>query len=268
RAVTTDTITVTWDVPITATAHTVYVVVDPANAVSETNEANNQATIGAVLPDLAVDWVVGLHPGEDVLAAMLTNRGYSTVTVPFAVAFRASDALTGTLLGTVTVTDTVGVGAAVTVSLPITDPVALSGAGNLFWVVVDAGGAIVEGDETNNVDFAALNALPDLTVSPYDIRGLEPVSVTVRNIGVITATGVAVTAWPEGEAGVITYTKTISGLGPGASTMITFTVDSEVWKLWVRVDPNDVIFESNETNNLATRRLTADSWVYLPLVLR
>ncbi len=267
RAATTDTVTVTWDVPITATAHTVYVVVDPTNTVSEADEANNQASVGAALPDLDVDWTLGLRPDSDALVALLTNRGYSPVTVPFEVAFRASDVETGTLLGTVVVSNTIGVGESVTVSLPITDPAALSVADNRFWVVADDQDKVVEGDETNNTDFAALNALPDLTVYAYEIKSRDPVSVTVRNIGVITATDVAVAAWPDGAGGPA-YTKTLVSLGPRASGTITFDVARSVWKLWVRVDPNDAIPESNETNNLSARRLPGDFRVYLPLVLR
>ena len=72
------------------------------------------------------------------------------------------------------------------------------------------------------------------------------------------------------------YTTTLGVLAPGASQTVTFTVSftgtgSEVWTF---IDPDHLIAESNEGNNLAVRWLEVEEGsdnrqrLYLPLVLR
>ena len=156
RAATTDTVSVQWNVPSGNVSHTLYVVVDPAGSVSESDEGNNQATLDVVLPDLTVAWTHSEHSTETItLTAAISNTGHVTASAPFSVAFRATDPTNGTLMGAVDVDSALNAGEQVTVSLALTDPASLTGLGDplrqvpggLFWAIVDAGDVVDEADE-------------------------------------------------------------------------------------------------------------------------
>jgi len=94
------------------------------------------------------------------------------------------------------------------------------------------------------------------------------VTVTLHNAGVFTATAPVVAAWSGGLTGTLLYSGTLSDLGPGASADVTLSLSSNVSELWVKADPDNLIAEGNEGNNLAVQAVTVPVKVYLPLVLR
>jgi len=93
------------------------------------------------------------------------------------------------------------------------------------------------------------------------------VTVTLHNAGVFTATAPVVAAWSGGLTGTLLYSGTLSDLGPGGSVTATLDVHGE-FELWVKADPENLIVESSEGNNLAVRVVEAPHRIYLPLVLR
>jgi len=96
------------------------------------------------------------------------------------------------------------------------------------------------------------------------------VTVTLHNAGVLTATAPTLAIWSDGLTGTLLYSTTLSDLGPGASTVVTLNLSSGGFELWAKADPENLIAESSEGNNLAVREVAAEASnkVYLPLVLR
>jgi CARDB len=269
RAAMTDTVHVTWNVPPGNVPHTVYAVVDPSGAIAEADESNNTASRGAVLPDLAVAWAHSAHTTTTVtLTATIANGGHSPAPAPFAVAFRAEDPVTGTLLGTAGVGSAVAAGGRVTVEVALDDPAQAAGAGDRFWAVADSGSAVAEADEDNNAGYAALDILPDLTLAALDIQGNGPITVTVHNVGVLTATEVALTVWRDAPGGAVLYHGLLGAVGPGGSAYAVLDLPAGLVEVWAKVDPDDGVAESDESNNLAVRWRGAYNRVYLPLVVR
>ena len=254
RAATTDTVRVTWDVPVETSTHLLYVIVDPMDGVGESDEGNNQATRGVVQPDLTVAWAHSTHTADTItLTTAIANVGHVAAGVPFSVAFRAVDPLTGTLLGMAEVSGALDAAAQATVTLVLTEPTGLGEVGDILWTVADAGDAVAEADEMNNIDYAALEILPDLTVAAVDIRFGESVTVTVRNAGVMTATDAALAVWQCGLNGTLVYSGTLGDLAPGAGGTTHVTPSSDCRTFWAKADPNDAVLEIDEGNNLAVR---------------
>jgi hypothetical protein len=265
----TTTVQTIWTVPSPATAHTFRVVADPVHNVSETDESNNELSSKTTLADLQIDVLYTAHSTNTVTAtARLTNRGVLVASAPFAVDFRAGDPLTGTLVATATVASNIAPGDLLTLTQALTDPVSLVGLGDTLWAVVDSAAAVTEADETNNMAYAALGVLPDLALSAADIQGSGPITVVVRNTGVFTASETSLTVRQDALTGPVLYSDTLARLGPGAGQAITLTLPAGRFELWARVDPKNVIAESNEGNNLALRTVEVLHRVYLPLVLR
>ena len=266
RAATADTVSVTWNVPAGAVSHALYVLVDPANSVSESDEDNNQAALNAVQPDLSVAWVHSFHTAQTItLTAAISNTGHVTASAPFSIAFRATHPLTGALLGAVNVDTDLGAGEQVTTSLALDNPASWTGfddplqtPGGVFWAVADAGDVVDEADETNNADYAALGALPDLALAAADIRGNGPISVTVHNKGVMTASNAALSVRQNSLSGTLVYSDALDSLAAGGSQVITLDLSIGRAELWAKVDPNNDIAESDEGNNLAVRDMILD----------
>ncbi len=263
------TVSTTWTLPSPAAAHTLKAVADPAGQVTETDETNNEIALQTTLPDLQVALLTtGYDTATITVTARLLNDGVLTATAPFTVAFRAADPLTGTLLGTAPVTGDLAAGAEVTVTLALTDPLSLAGLGAKLWAIADSDDAVAEADEGNNTDYALLPALPDLTLTAADIQGSGPLTVTVHNAGVVTATSPLLMVRDGGLTGTLVYSGTLGDIGPGASRAVTLTMGGGQVELWAQADPDNLIAESSEGNNLAVRAVEIPHRVYLPLVTR
>ncbi|MCP4538602.1 MAG: DUF11 domain-containing protein [Chloroflexi bacterium] len=269
----TTTVEVAWTVPAPAAAHVLSAVADPAGLVTETDENNNEITLLTTLPDLKVEVLYTTQDASAITAtARLVNAGVLTASAPFTVAFRAADPLTGTLLGTTLVESDLAAGDRLTTTLTITDPTSLAGLGDILWAIADDGDVVIETNEDNNTAYAPLAVLPDLMLSAADIYGSGPVTVTVHNAGLVTATGATLAVWQDvfGTVSTLVYSGTLGDLGPGASSATTLTLESGEMELWAQADPTNSIVESDESNNLAVRTVVVESvnWIYLPLVLR
>ena len=73
-----------------------------------------------------------------------------------------------------------------------------------------------------------------------------------------------------GLTGTLIYSDALNNLAAGASAMITVTLSPTHTELWVKADPDNLIAESDESNNLATveRALKITFNVYLPLIMK
>ncbi len=255
-----------WSLSASAMSHTLRATADPAGPVVETDEANNDITLTTTLPDLAVDRVYATHaPDAITVTARLSNTGALSLSTPFTVALRLADPVTGTLIKSLSVSESVAVGGQITVTMALTQAASLAGLGNQAWLVADAGNAVLEADENNNTDFTALNILPDLTLTAADIGESQ---VTIRNQGYITATSVTVEARQAAMTGTLVASGTAALIAPGDSVSLTIALAPGSYTLFVKADPNGAIAETDESNNLAVRQAVIWQRVFLPVVLR
>jgi len=96
---------------------------------------------------------------------------------------------------------------------------------------------------------------PDLSVTDIALPAfiynntISTVNATVANTGAGSAASFNATLYVDG---VPTDTRQVSGLGAGSNTTVSFswhTPDTGTYTLNVRADPENIISESNETNN-------------------
>jgi hypothetical protein len=265
----TTTVQVNWTVPSPATMHVLQAVADPQDQVDETDETNNAWVVTTTLPNLQVDVLYTLPRARAFTAtARLVNDGALAAAAPFAVALRVDDPVTGTLLSTLPVTTDLVAGERVTVTWTMTDPASLSGMGKTLWARVDSSDAVTEANEDDNLAYATLGVLPDLSLAAADIGGSGPVTITVHNRGAVTATGAALAAWRGGLSGTLVYSSALHDLGPGATQTLTLNLAPGPVELWAKADPENMLVECDESNNLAVREVFVASRVYLPLALR
>jgi len=140
-------------------------------------------------------------------------------------------------------------------------------------------GATYESDTYGRINWLTITA--DLSITAFTYSNTNPyvcdpltINVTVKNNGssnITTSFRVDVyynrtTPPPTGALGDLTWT--VTSLAAGATTSHTFTNvstgTSGVWTSYVQTDPNNLIVESNESNNVATP--VNVTWRALPVV--
>jgi subtilase family serine protease len=206
--------------------------------------------------------------GQLVLTTVLYNGGVMDVLQPFTMTFRVGDPTTGTLAGTAQVNNSVPAGGAITLTHMLTDLEPLVGQGDKLWAVADDERVIVEVDDGNNSAYAAFGVLPDLTLGT-DIQGSGPVTVTVHNQGLYTATNVLLTVYQDGLTGPLVYSSTRGTLAVGDAWAVPFMPPTGQIELWAQVDPDHAVAELDEGNNLAVRSVGKTTYrIYLPVVLK
>lgn len=160
--------------------------------------------------------------------------------------------------------------------------------GNYVYKVEGTGNvSVVQSSGGFGADFMPLGfalLLPDLSISSDDIDFDPPdsvyvagdrilISIRVHNTGVVTASNIVVTAYdgdPEG-GGIAPPigTRTIPSLAPNstATVEIDYLVpsDPEFHTVVVKVDPGDIVVESNNSNNKASRPLKPNQDLLPPL---
>lgn len=139
----------------------------------------------------------------------------------------------------------------------------------------DSTGAIAESNESNNTRAASFKVLayvpplPDLTVTAltgnktlYEAGDTMTITGTVKNIGesAAAATTVRLTV-----SGIGTFSANLSALSAGASQAVTFTctaptsLNAQSITMTALVDPNNLVVESNESNNSKTVTLSINA---------
>ncbi len=132
----------------------------------------------------------------------------------------------------------------------------------------DSTGAIAEGNESNNTRAASFKVLayvpplPDLTVTAltgnktlYEAGDTMTLTCTVNNIGESAAVATTVRL---AASGIGTFSANLSALSSGASQTVTFnctaptSLSAQSITMTALVDPNNLVAESNESNNSKT----------------
>jgi subtilase family serine protease len=259
-----------------AVAHTLYVVADSTNQVTEQSETNNRASVtvqvGAtpMAADLAVTPMdVTLTParpqsGATVqIMARFRNEGTEPAPTVLVELFDGAPESGGTLLASDTRTLAPGEEQTLTATW-----IATAGIHDLY-VVLDRTNQLVEIKETNNQ--AVLRVMPDmvdLSVSATDLAFTPPrpvigdavaLTLTVRNLG-IRETGPFAVALYDGDpaaGGVLLQTYPVSTLlGDAAGTFThTFTGEGRTYRFYAVADIDGQVVELDETNNQAMRSL-------------
>jgi len=260
------TATTAWTAPSTITEpHTLQATVDPAGAIAEADETNNAAELTVFGPRLAADWAARTHDTTTITYTLYSiNEGGSPAQAPISVTLRTG-APDGDVIASSIIASDVAAGERVSATVIVDNLSLLDGLGDDGWLAA--------GDPTGdhaNAWPVALGLWPDLTISAADIQVSDQVSVTLHNAGVITATDVVLAVRQDGLTGALVYSDTLGDVGPGSSLSLAtaLVAPSEEMELWAQVDPDDLVAESSESNNLAVRKVTILHYVYLPLVLR
>ncbi|MBC3542413.1 CARDB domain-containing protein [Rufibacter sediminis] len=269
-------------------------VADPANAVIETNEANNVVDyIGLSVYPASVDLVIqstmisspvavkgtSINVSTSImnsrtLAASSSNVGYYLSTNN---TYETSDVLLGTSTG-----GTLASGVTAIKNATLTIP-ANTAAGNYFILfIVDPGNEVTENDETNNLEALALTVYetntsvqkPDLVVqAPTSNKssvvpgGTVTVTSNIVNVGNATAAAGKVTYYLSSNTtfestDIVLGESNLASLAAGASndqtTSLTIPANTAFanYFLLVRVDAIGAIDEIAENNNLNSIALT------------
>lgn len=261
-------------------AHAIFVVVDGANTIVESDKTNNKAsktlTIGQEGIDLSVSRNdISFSPaspkeGNQVtINAVIKNMGVNTAT-NVEVAFYLNDPDNGgTVIGSsVYVPEIAGRGIA---NVSITwDSTGHSGKNDIY-IKIDPQSIILDSERSNNKDYQSIvvlaNSGADLSISSGNIHfsSAQPtagvpvvVSATVYNSGTEDAANVTVEfalGDPRVDGTLIFATQTISSIPQGGSAVAQATFNTTgyagLYDIYVNVDPFDAIIETSKTNNIA-----------------
>lgn len=256
---------------------------DPDNLLAELSETNNTASLNftagqATGPNLVVsykDFNFSPEPGLEgqalTLSALVRNTGNidaENVEVAF---YNGNPNDGGVLIEQIQTVSSLPAGAEETVVLEWSEVPDASD--KLLFVVVDPNQQINEFSEQDNSAFNLLDilSLPDLAIAPADINLTPPFpslgdSVTlnagVSNLGEQDADNVVVRMFdgdPDDGGQLLGTEQTISVAGNNGSTasvQFILTGNEEIRNLYVQVDPDNTIRESDETNNTAQRTVS------------
>ncbi len=260
---------------------TIFVQVDPGNAIAETSETDNLASSRlwvATPPDLAVftaDLVPSTFTPEPGVAFALEytvrNLGEAS-TGPLTVAVYDGAPSTGGLL--LTTQDLSGVSGAgsrtSTVGVTLTSAVA-----HTLYVVADSTHQVTESSETNNqasvtVQVGATPLAADLAITPMDMtltparpQSGESVQVTARfrNEGTESANNITVELFdgaPESGGTLLASATRTLAFGEEQTLTATWTATAGIHDLYVVLDRTNQLVEIKETNNRAALRVMPD----------
>ena len=264
-----------WDTTGELGEHTLYAVVDPDDTdVRERIETDNEASTIVDIrppppaqPDLEVQGFA-LTPNElerlpqDVAAtARIANTGLDPVPSVLVELFQGHPDLGGVLV----TSDTIAVGGDTGVDVALGFTVTTGGT-RTYYLRVDAS-PVVERDDTNNLEAADLRDLMDvvdvapvpgsivLSETTIDPTETLTVDVTVRNTGTRPLSSVTVALFYEvSPGGPFRLASTLNvSLDPGASEIVRLSWvanRSGTVPLEVRVDPDNVLSETNEDDNI------------------
>ena len=255
---------------------------DADGAQPETNEANNTRSDSIVIgPDLIVSALSAPSTTGAGLSIVVTdtskNQGAGTTPL-FATAFYLSANSTlgagDVLLGSRTLAAGLGPNVSSSGSTTLTIPASTAPASYYLIAKADDGGAVAETVETNNTRAVLIRISPDLYVYTLSVPASAApgagivVGDTTRNAGQGTA-GASTTRFylslnttfepatdtPLGFRAVplLTTGATSSGSTP---VMIPPGTTPGTWYILARVDADNAVAESYETNNLTHRAIT------------
>lgn len=272
------TVTTSWTTPaVITTSHTIAAVVDPTGAIVETDETNNTTTLDALTPRLVAEWT-DVQVGSGLTTTLgLVNLGSSPAHAPIPVFLKIDSPLDGDILAMSIITTDVAVGTHIMAPVFLADLTELPVGTTTGWLIA--------GDPDPTYDNAwpvEIQLLPDVTPQSVAVSGIGnlelldtgPITITVRNAGTITATGVILSARAQGSAGTLVHSIALPAIGPESTVNAVFTYTPGTGSaLWIELDPDDAIDESDETNNIMIaqvpiKTIADDYIILLPLILR
>jgi|GEM_PF-2425022 len=264
-------------------AYQIFAVADPDNNVTEQNEGNNQASVAVAVsesPNAPADLVVDAAKitfsnaaplSTDVIdiGATVTNAGgvnAADVEVRF---YDGDPAQGGQQLGSGLKFAGIAAGGEGKATLKT----ALSAGTHRIYVVADPANTIGESDEDNNKARADLTVEqgppPDLSIAPSEIvvvdtditsGDLVKIKVVVRNLGAGPANQVSVRLYqgaPLAGGFRTSMDIPVAALAPSDSATVEIGWGAAVGDrdLYVVADPENIIPEDDEDNNIASLRL-------------
>ncbi len=261
---------------LSAGTHTVTVAADPAAAITELNENNNQATITFEVspqdrPDLAVaaaDIAFSNSsplPGETIqVTAAVRNQG-TQVSGDFKLLFTRGDPFAG---GAILIGEATVAGLDTNTSAQATVSFTVPRGSHEVFVFVDSDQVIAESSEGNNLASKSIQTapLPDLRIIPeyiavshtnLDSNRAVLVSVVIDNVGLADASNVTVDLI-DAQSSTLIGGEVISSVAAGASVQTSFVwlAVPGTFSIRARADPADQIQELNELNNQAERQVS------------
>ncbi|MDW8029679.1 MAG: CARDB domain-containing protein, partial [Armatimonadota bacterium] len=235
-------------------------IADPANAVLESNEANNEATLPINLPspDLTVTSLTispssNLVDGQEVqVQVVIANQGSGT-SRPIALKFLVDEGNYGE--------QTISEGLGTNRSQTITFRHSVSAGQRQISIVVDPANTVPETNETNNRRDLSLPEIPRPDVAITNLRtfpstNLSPgmniqIIATIHNFGGATARQIAIAFDAAGS----NLTNWTAGLGANESKEIEVTwrnIPAGQHRILATVDPYNALPDLNRANNQAT----------------
>ena len=254
---------------------TFYTLADATGQIAEVDESDNRGHLRALGPDLEIveTWADPDVRGNTFLVAAVRNQG-TTTTPPTAVQFHR-DTITGTVVTTATVP-------AISPSGVYTAAVlwdhSLLPTGDVRLLVTVNEGDFEELNRANNASQLPVAVGPDLALSPYALQvgdlaaASVPVTLTLRNIGAVTATDIALVfhnGWALDDTTRL-VTRTLASLAGGEAARINVVLRGPLTcGLYIQVD-NQVGRDLDWGNNLIS--IPSAPWcanrLYLPIVYR
>lgn len=258
--------------------HSIYVRLDPANAIAESREDNNQATNSvtiAPLPDLSIAAAdITFNPPAPIqgetftIQAVVHNLGGLVAPTFVTRAYDGNPDQGGVAIAEWTVSSL-----AAASSIPLQATWSRPNSGNYtVYVRLDPANQVAEVHENNNqaTNTVTVRAVPDLVVTAADLKVTPPfprpnqtftLRATVCNQGDAAAAGVVVRFFKGNPAsggvqlGADQTIATIPSGGSGTAQVTAALTQEGRYDLYVQVDPDGLIIEANETNNRASRAI-------------
>jgi len=236
------------------------VVIDPTNLIAEWNETNNDASTSiSILPDLSVERINlsnnDLLKGETLdISAKIMNIGAADATGVLVELFDGNPFVDGNMISSQTIDVLTLGGGSSSFTFNWAPPVGI----HQVFVLVDRENLIAECNETNNIQYQefVVRSLPDLNISESEITyesGSLKIVVPVKNDGEAGAANVIVGLYdgnpkPSGE---MMFSDSILYISPGQVSSVRLVLNQQPMTeyLYIVVDLDDVIAESDETNN-------------------
>ena len=211
-------------VDVRGTSQPVVVTLDPANAVAETNESDNDYRTKAffpALPDLTLGQAAQQVEDGDtiVISVPVVNQGTADDTI------RTTLTATGAGASNTATVPPIAKGTSDPVSVQLAVPATARHGAVDVTLTIDAADVLAEQDESNNTaELPPVTITPDLAIAEVtpSVRGRAvSLDVTVRNDGNTSAPGTQVYARAPGWQ---SKTKRLDTLAAGASTRTTLSL--------------------------------------------
>lgn len=279
-----DTRVITWR-PLQTGDHQIEVLLDQDNAIAESDEDNNTASIiiaagAASLANLIIDtWEATPDPaleGASVqLQASIRNGGAAINTdIEYSV-YSGDPQQGGALLESGQIVN--GLGSGTTASINFTTESLAGSTNRIFILQLDPADLIMESDESDNQTFieVMVRSLPDLLVTPAAVS-LTPTSpvpgqtvtatINISNLGQQPSGSFEVKveeAESIGDFSLAAPPASVTDIpeDSSAASQIAWIwpADKTITRLRVTVDSGATVLESDESNNMVTRAVSTQS---------